>query len=61
MKYRTPDDKTLVEFNVNLEVLEDPVPAKQTTANVKVLLDTKVDSAESRIIFFLYIDANLQI
>ena len=61
MKYRTPDDKTLVEFNVNLDVLEDPVPAKQTTANVKVLLDTKVDSAESRIIFFLYIDANLQI
>ena len=46
---------------MNLEVLEDPVPAKQTTANVKVLLDTKVDSAESRIIFFLYIDANLQI
>ena len=60
MKYRTPDDETLVEFNGNLEVLEDPVPAKETTANVKVLLDTKVDSAESRILF-LPIDANLQI
>lgn len=60
MKHRTPDDETLVEFNGNLEVLEDPVPAKETTANVKVLLDTQVDSAESRI-FFLHIDANLQI
>ena len=33
---------------MNLKVLEDPVLAKETPPNVEVLLDTKVDSAESR-------------
>ena len=33
---------------MNLEVLEEPVLAKETVAKVEVLLDTKVDSAESR-------------
>ena len=42
------DDKTNAEFNANLELLEEPVLAKETAANVEVLLDTKVDSAESR-------------
>ena len=42
------DDETNVEFNVNLEVLEEPVLPKETPAGAEVLLDTKVDSAESR-------------
>ena len=32
---------------MNLELLEEPVLAKETAANVEVSLDTKVDSAES--------------
>ena len=33
---------------MNLELLEEPVLAKETAANVQVLLDMKVDSAEIR-------------
>ena len=33
---------------MNLELLEEPVLAKETAANVEVLLDTKVDSDKSR-------------
>ena len=33
---------------MNLEILEDPVFAKETALNVEVLLDIKVDSTESR-------------
>ena len=33
---------------MNLEVFEEPVLAKETAVKVEVLLDTKVDSAESR-------------
>ena len=42
------DDETNVEFNVNLEILQEPVLAKETAANVEVLLDAKVDSAKNR-------------
>ena len=42
------DDETNVELNVKLEVLEDPVLAKETAPNAEVLLNTKVDSVESR-------------
>ena len=42
------DENSNVEFNVNLELLEEPVLAKETAANVEVLLDTKVDSDKSR-------------
>ena len=42
------DDETNVEFNVNLEILEEPVLTKETATNVEVLLDAKVDSAKCR-------------
>ena len=37
-----------IKLIVNLEVLENPVLAKEAAPNVEALLDTKIDSAESR-------------
>ena len=37
-----------IKLIVNLEVLENPVLAKEAAPNVEALLDTKIDSVESR-------------